>query len=84
MAEMINTEPVTCTYRASEWHGLMRDIVYAATTTEAFVNDLVTNADRRRDAWVIASAQRLQNVVQVLDAAAELLATVQARPVPPR
>lgn len=80
MAARIEDPPVTVTFAAGQWHTLARDLVYSATSVEAYLNDLVNGADPRKDAWVLASAQRLQEVVKVLDGVVEILAEAHGRP----
>jgi hypothetical protein len=82
MAEVIFTDPVTCTFRASEWHGISRDLVFVASDLTRFLQDLERGADPRRDAWVLAHYDRLNRLVERVDACVELLMETQARPVP--
>lgn len=81
MAQVKDDEPVVVTFEPGQWHTIARDLVYSATSVEAYLNDLVNGANPRQDAWVLASAQRLQEVVKALDGVVEVLAQAQGRPV---
>lgn len=74
--------PVTVTFSAGQWHLLLRELVYCVSTAEAVRDDLVRNADPRRDAYALAVTERLVHAVQAGDRASEMLADAQANPVP--
>jgi hypothetical protein len=83
MAARFEDQPIVVTFEPGQWHLVARDLVYSATSVEAYLNDLVNAANPRQDAWVLASAQRLQEVVRVLDGVVEVLAEAHGRPSPP-
>lgn len=77
-----DSEPVTLTLKAGDWHLILREITYCATSLENMAANIANGVDPRRDAWVLAALQPMAQAVAAADRAYNLLADAQARPVP--
>lgn len=71
--------PVVASFPAADWHLVLRELVYAVSAAEAVRDDVVRTADPRRDAWALATTERLVTACQALDRVLELLNDGQAR-----
>jgi hypothetical protein len=74
--------PVTITCSEHEWHMILRELVYSASTQEKVLHQVLAGGDPKRDAWAIAVVRQLEHTVSATDKALELLQESQARPVP--